>query len=173
LEKERQLVEAFREEHVKKLKETDAHFAADLDREGKKKATIQAEMARRELEAEMGSARAVSLHEAESRLRIEEQQEKEKMLSPEAIRELKQKVRDMAWKKWLDFETAKAAKAAADAVESAPSTQKSTHSLEEMTDGEREDMSRNFKAFTIVPLVKKSYSRVNNPLHLFSYDESA
>jgi hypothetical protein len=111
MEREKKALDEYREIELKKAKEADALFAADLDRESKKKATIQAEMTRRELEAELGSARAIAIIEAENRRRLEEALlEKDKSLDLDSQREGKRRIFGEAWERWSGLFIARAVK---------------------------------------------------------------
>ena len=115
-EKERREMEEFREAALMKAKEQDSVFAADLDREAKKRATIAAELTRREFEAEIGSARALELIEAENRRRAEEQQQElARQQDSERLAGYKHTLWQAAWRLWSAQADAAAARAVADA----------------------------------------------------------
>lgn len=95
-------IQAFREAEIKAAMEANPMYAADMDRESKKKTTIAAELERKELEAELGSARALAMLEQENKRRQEElQYEQEKLYSETSVVTMKRKVRDLIWDRCL------------------------------------------------------------------------
>lgn len=99
-------MEEYRTAELKKARESDSMFAADLDKESKKKATIQAEMSRRELEAEIGSSRALALLEAENRRKLEEEMfaAEATVMDAETLASSKGAVYEEALRLWTEYE---------------------------------------------------------------------
>lgn len=127
-----------------------------------------AEMQRRELEAELGSARAMALLEAESKRKMEEVLEQEKRQNVESLRMMKQRVGESAWEKWAEYFSSQSAISESMEIDEVSGESEPRLSSEEISEEERASLLKDFKPFHIRAPLKKRCVHLNIDVRVFT-----
>ena len=129
------------------------------------------EMQRRELEAELGSARAMALLEAENKRKLEEQREQEKLRDVESLKATKERVGELAWEKWSLYFSCPSVHSAKMEIDKYSSTPEHPLSLEEISEEERTLLLKDFKPFHVRKSHKRNCVQLKLDVRIFNDDE--
>lgn len=129
------------------------------------------EMQRRELEAELGSARAMALLEAENKRKLEEQHEQERLRNVESLMATKDRVGELAWEQWSSYFSELSIKARTMDIDKVTVSPEFALSLEEISEEERAALLRDFKPFRVRAPHQRGCVRPILDIRLFFEDE--
>lgn len=129
------------------------------------------EMQRRELEAELGSARAMALLEAENKRRVEEQLEQERLRNVESLKATKERVGELAWEQWTSYFSEQSTLAMKMDIDGGSNLTENALSLEEISEEERAALLKDFKPFRVRSPHQRNCLQLKLDARLFSEDE--